>query len=78
MRCVHKQVGSGVLVLFSLVSGVLFLNTLKIHYFPKVEKFNKETGNTRTNRLKDGLVIMVRVSIFLLCVVYWETFTKWI
>lgn len=43
--------------------------------FSKVENINKKTGNTQVDRLKDG-IIMVRMSIFLLCVMYWENAPK--
>ena len=56
-------------------SGVSFLTTMKIHCFPKVEKINKET-RPRVNGLKDGIIIMVRVSIFLLYVVSWKNMSK--
>jgi len=48
---------------------------MKMCSFPKVEKINKETGNTRAIKLKDG-IIMVKMSIFLLCVKYWENVPK--
>lgn len=59
-------------------SGVLLLNTIQIHYIPKVDKINKEIRNTRADGLKDGVIIMVGVSIFPLCFVSWETFQNWI
>lgn len=65
-----------VLTLFG--SGVLVLNTMQIHYIPKVEKINKEIRHTRADGLKDEIIIMVGVSIFLLWFVSWETFQKWI
>lgn len=65
MRCVHRQDDS----------GVLFLSTMKIRSCLKVEKINKETGNTRANKLKDE-IIMVRMNIFLLCVKYQENVPK--
>ena len=65
MRCVHRQLGS----------GLLFLSIMKLCPFPEIEQINKEMGNARANRLKDG-IIMVRMSIFLFCVGYWENVPK--
>lgn len=60
------------------VPGVLLLNAMQTHYICKVEKINKEIRHTRADGLKDGIIIMIGVSISLLYFVTWETFQKWI
>lgn len=60
-------------------SGVLLLNTMKIHCFLTIEKINKEKKKYKGWWTEDGSVIMVGMSIHSCFVLYpGKTFQKWI